>query len=1043
MVELKGNPVSDLNRYELNSLAEHLEFSERVEDLHRLLALETSEQRNAWYEAREAASDSEGYLRDVQRAWRLAEGQFVAEHPWRAIALQCRYALIVTSLNSLSRSLSPSLAIELVAGGVWTPAQGLAYAARQAPDSAERPQVFQGLAPYLPASLLPAALALTQEVEYTYNQALRSVHTSLRLAELGNLEEALTEIQKIKNSDHRGRALAELASCLPESLLPTALNAAENINDVIDEARALRALVIRVAALGRPEQALAEAKKRASQTGLMDVLGKLAPHLPTPLREHAEREARYAYQSVSQADHPYYPTPENANREARAEALATLAVRLAQLGHVEQVLAEAQKVKHAANWAVAFAALAPILPVELLHQALILAQGNQENTYQWGTALSNLVVCLAEAGYPEQALAATSRISQPSHRYRALGALAPYLTGALLPQALALVQDDRDTSSEPTIRTSGDDHYRTEALEALESQSSGPPMTVARTSKNPATKFKVYAEPASCDPPAELRVRLAQAQRVEDTDDRITALAALAKHLSEPFVQACAAQVRTIRDTELRNQVVRGLTHRLTELGRAKIALALAQTIEDDRTRTTTLVELAPPLYETVGPQLALTIAKGLEDELDRAQLLLGLEPLLPGEMREHVLMEALVAARTIESEWQQAEVLAKLAPRLAASGQPKQALEMVKEIRDGAPTARALAALAPYLPEELLRTAMAMALRVGDWKRDAVPELASRLSPALLREFVSAALGSERVQDDLNLALLAPYLDENLVRTALAGLQGLWLPGNRGVTIFAELLVRLAELGYPEEALALFREFEEARFFVNWRGKDPRTRAEILTRVVPYLPENLRSQLLQEALEAAHQIPQTEYRVSALTALVPYLQEKLQVQVLQETLVAIEEIRSEHALVRLLPLLSESLLRNLLATVQQSAAWPYSLEALTRRIGDLPEGIRLEALQIALSALLSGHRPSVHTRLRLRGSTAYYLTHLAPHLTILPLDTFKALWHDALFSYVADTRQRLLSTLGDSGPVLAALGGEEAVAETFHAIQDVGRWWP
>jgi len=27
--------------------------------------------------------------------------------------------------------------------------------------------------------------------------------------------------------------------------------------------------------------------------------------------------------------------------------------------------------------------------------------------------------------------------------------------------------------------------------------------------------------------------------------------------------------------------------------------------------------------------------------------------------------------------------------------------------------------------------------------------------------------------------------------------------------------------------------------------------------------------------------------------------------------------------------------------------------------------------------------------------------------------------------------------------PVIAALGGAEAVAETCRAIQDVGRWWP
>ena len=36
-----------------------------------------------------------------------------------------------------------------------------------------------------------------------------------------------------------------------------------------------------------------------------------------------------------------------------------------------------------------------------------------------------------------------------------------------------------------------------------------------------------------------------------------------------------------------------------------------------------------------------------------------------------------------------------------------------------------------------------------------------------------------------------------------------------------------------------------------------------------------------------------------------------------------------------------------------------------------------------------------------------------------------------------------LLMDLSALVPVLAALGGAEAVAETFRAIQDVGRWWP
>ena len=36
-----------------------------------------------------------------------------------------------------------------------------------------------------------------------------------------------------------------------------------------------------------------------------------------------------------------------------------------------------------------------------------------------------------------------------------------------------------------------------------------------------------------------------------------------------------------------------------------------------------------------------------------------------------------------------------------------------------------------------------------------------------------------------------------------------------------------------------------------------------------------------------------------------------------------------------------------------------------------------------------------------------------------------------------------LMADLRALAPVISALGGSEAVGETFRAIQDVGRWWP
>ncbi|MCS7286523.1 MAG: hypothetical protein RMK30_06645 [Anaerolineae bacterium] len=40
-------------------------------------------------------------------------------------------------------------------------------------------------------------------------------------------------------------------------------------------------------------------------------------------------------------------------------------------------------------------------------------------------------------------------------------------------------------------------------------------------------------------------------------------------------------------------------------------------------------------------------------------------------------------------------------------------------------------------------------------------------------------------------------------------------------------------------------------------------------------------------------------------------------------------------------------------------------------------------------------------------------------------------------------TRRDLLSDFQALAPVIHALGGEQAVVETFQAIQDTGRWWP
>jgi hypothetical protein len=76
-------------------------------------------------------------------------------------------------------------------------------------------------------------------------------------------------------------------------------------------------------------------------------------------------------------------------------------------------------------------------------------------------------------------------------------------------------------------------------------------------------------------------------------------------------------------------------------------------------------------------------------------------------------------------------------------------------------------------------------------------------------------------------------------------------------------------------------------------------------------------------------------------------------------------------------------------------------------------------------------------------------LAGLASYVVTLPRPALARLWAEPqdgipLLRFLARrSRRDLLSDIRALVPVIAVLGGDEAVAETFHAIQDVSRWWP
>ncbi|MGF1977678.1 MAG: NB-ARC domain-containing protein, partial [Nostoc sp. CmiSLP01] len=217
----------------------HLEKAGQVEEIHQLLREESATGSNGWYEAREQLAQTGGYITDISRAWELAE----ANRTESTLSLQCRYALITASMNSLAANLPANLLVALVKNKILTPEQGLAYAL-QKPEPQEKIDSLTELVNYLTPNLqelaLQKALAAARAIQDEYFRAYALSALAEKLPpEL--LPEALAAARAIQDEYSRAKALSALADKLPD-ILPEALAAARAIQDEYFRAYALSAL---------------------------------------------------------------------------------------------------------------------------------------------------------------------------------------------------------------------------------------------------------------------------------------------------------------------------------------------------------------------------------------------------------------------------------------------------------------------------------------------------------------------------------------------------------------------------------------------------------------------------------------------------------------------------------------------------------------------------------------------------------------------------------------------------------------------------------
>ena len=227
--------VEALSGYERNHLVSHLVGSGLIGELHRVLWL--SDQTpdgisvNAWYVARTSTGDLAAYLDDVRLASDVAEreihDQLAAGAPATALVTFHRYALVTATVNSSADNIAPGLLSAVVDGGVWSPAQALAYARRvpEAPSRAEAlAAVLRAGAPGFDA-LAEEAVATVREVEHHLHRTraaavvLRALDDDRRAA---LLRETLDLVAAVTDEHWRATDLIALAPGLSPDEVPEA-----------------------------------------------------------------------------------------------------------------------------------------------------------------------------------------------------------------------------------------------------------------------------------------------------------------------------------------------------------------------------------------------------------------------------------------------------------------------------------------------------------------------------------------------------------------------------------------------------------------------------------------------------------------------------------------------------------------------------------------------------------------------------------------------------------------------------------------------------
>jgi hypothetical protein len=272
----------------------HMEQADWTDEIHVLMSMSDERGRNAWFEACDRIGQPAIFVEDVTRGWKLAEQVYEPGNA-KAIVLQCRYALMQATLNSLISNLPIGMMAEFVKRNFWPVAQAWAYV-EQMQDESKVAEAIQALAPYLSKSLFQIAVGKARAIQDEYKQA--DVLIELAKLDSSDFSALLEAARAIQDEDSRARVLSELAK-LDSVYFAEALKAARAIQDEFMRGDVLSELIkLDSADFSALSEAARKIQDESIRAKILSELAKLdTVWLPDALK--AVRKSPFGYSRVS------------------------------------------------------------------------------------------------------------------------------------------------------------------------------------------------------------------------------------------------------------------------------------------------------------------------------------------------------------------------------------------------------------------------------------------------------------------------------------------------------------------------------------------------------------------------------------------------------------------------------------------------------------------------------------------------------------------------------------------------------------------------